>query len=573
LLYSHEIHYRYFLLLKFITDKDEGLGSRNGVNGNGRVKHNVSYDQDRNYDQDYDYDNDNGDRCFKRDNDDDRSVSSRRQDYRRRRQRSIRTGRMTDNDADYRYSNGKRTRDSRSYEEDDDVERYRKHRERSDSAYYSDEYDDSRRHERSRFASDKRSSRPSDSFRRQSIDDADCENNGRHEEEKNEKNLQKEPKEWPPSFKNNGSLYTFDARSAMFYEPLSDFFYDPKSKLYYGNKKCAYFRYDEKKEPPFVEVQKMTSEQLEEQRGVGGGISQVKVVANSQASMIPSIPKIAIKLKTKKVKSSLSTLASIEGTNYPTPATVSKVKQKQIANIGKWTEKQAELKQAAPNSAVNASAGINLASDGVKEKGPRQSKSQVRTTAKGEPICLVCKRKFPNLEKLRLHEKGSELHKKNLLKLQEKNLRKEVGTKRKIEEKIAAASNPIANQSIKSNTAHTYTDRAEKRRQLHGADLSAPANGLPSLRRLDDRPGIPSSESSGEAISNIPGNDTLDYTNLGHQMLQKMGYQFEPPSAHFDQQNHHDTDSCGKPKTTNDHLRKEWDRIEAMAAKGAPRNR
>ena len=63
-----------------------------------------------------------------------------------------------------------------------------------------------------------------------------------------------EPLDWPPCFDEDGSAFVFDARSGMFFEARSEFFYDPKSKMYYCNRKKMYYRYDDTKEPPFVEV-------------------------------------------------------------------------------------------------------------------------------------------------------------------------------------------------------------------------------------------------------------------------------------------------------------------------------
>jgi len=409
-------------------------------------------------------------------------------------------------------------------------------------------------------------------------DNANNNNNSNSNSNSNSNNNDK-PKEWPPSFQNDGSAFTFDARSAMFYEPLSDFFYDPKSKLYYGNKKSAYYRYDETKEPPFVEVKRMTSEEVEEQqRGGGGGFSQEKLAMGDPAVPDASKPKIAIKLKTKKVRSSESTVAAIEGRNHhhhqqqqaATTTTVSRAKKEQIANIGKWTEKQAELKHTEPG---------NVAA--TPDEGKQTPQGKVRTTVKGEPICALCKRKFPTLEKFRLHEKASELHKKNLLKLQEKKKNKQQqqqqqqqqgdsGIKRKVDENLTDASNVTPT----SSNEPVYTDRAQKRRQLHGMDLSTPANGLHSLRRQDQRHGEAQVETHTHTqIDPTPGSDLLNETNVGHRMLQKLGYKQQPqPLQHNREQDQPaDSGNDNKPRSANEHLRKEWDRIEAMAAKSKPR--
>ncbi len=283
----------------------------------------------------------------------------------------------------------------------------------------------------------------------------------------------------------------------------------------------------------------MTTEQVEEQkRGETAGISQENVhAATVPAAAVVSAPKIAIKFKTKKVKSAASTLASQKCDNpQQQRETVSKAKQQQIANIGKWNEKKAELKD--ENHATTTARPQSQLSG----PPPPQVPKNVRTTVKGEPICMLCKKKFPNLSKLRLHETGSELHKKNLKLLQEKRKAKlsAAGAKRKLDD---------------PNTKETpmYTDRAEKRRQLHGTDLCAPVTqSMPALSQVSSP--IPTSKPT------TSGADLLDKNNMGHKMLLKMGYRAE------DQQQ-------GKPNSANGHLRKEWDRIEAMAQKSGPRNR
>ncbi|OEU22179.1 hypothetical protein FRACYDRAFT_258954 [Fragilariopsis cylindrus CCMP1102] len=393
---------------------------------------------------------------------------------------------------------------------------------------------------------------------------------------------QRKPNEWPPSFENDGSAFVFDSRSAMFYESISDFFYDPKSKLYYGNKESSYFRYDETKEPPFVQVQKMTTEQLEQHEDNGGAVV-VKNDGNNNSNQKTSKPKIAIKLKTiklktKKVKSSsltaVVTASSSTCSTAEATTTISKVKKEQIANIEKWIKKGVESKQNNNNVTTTSSNSIEKATNKAVET---ISATKVRTTAKGKPICILCKRKFPNLDKLRLHEKSSDLHKQNVLKLQEKQQlqqqqqqKKEEGddTKRKTDNKVVANTNT-------STTSVGYTDRAEKRRRLHGSDLSAPANGIPSFRRRlpNEKSVLQFVESSQrqESISTTttaPGSDPLNETNVGHQMLQRMGWKEKSSSTTASSSSDQIQQQQEQNRNTsdNDNLRKEWDRIEAMAA-------
>lgn len=124
----------------------------------------------------------------------------------------------------------------------------------------------------------------------------------------------------------------------------------------------------------------------------------------------------------------------------------------------------------------------------------------VATTSKGEPVCTLCRRKFKSMEQLRYHERASQLHKDNLAK----------------------------------EEASSYVDRAAQRRTLHGDDVAA----LPSAT-LDKPAALPT-----EAVK---PQDTLNESNIGHKMLQKLGWKKE------DRDTRHST------------LVKDWEKIESLA--------
>lgn len=286
-----------------------------------------------------------------------------------------------------------------------------------------------------------------------------------------------EEREWPPRFDTDGSAFVFDNRSGMFYEARSDFFYDPKSKMYYGNKKKAYFRYDDSEDPPFVQVEK--SDEAEEAAEL--------TVDPIVGSVLKPKPTIAIKLKTTKK------LKSQKHHQGKQTSIATKAEKKSIAYIEKWNEKQAEFK---------TDSGLSNVS----------SNQKVVVTSKGEPMCALCRRKFASIEKLRLHERASGMHKANLAKLA--NAKRDTAVKD--EEPLAM----------------NYTDRAQKRRDLHGIDT----NFLP-------RPGFMTE--SDEAVEPSEG-EGLGASNIGNQMLKKMGWQ-------------------GPEQTEHDDIRKQWDKIESLA--------
>jgi len=294
----------------------------------------------------------------------------------------------------------------------------------------------------------------------------------------------------------------------MFYEETSDFFFDPKAKLYYGNKKKAYFRYDDSCDPPFVETQGADPSHGTPMEPVAPSLLLPPTTLGSTTDK----PKIVINLKTKKMKTSEATTAG------SSPIALTKVQKSQVANIEKWQVKQTELKTGSNVPLVPALA----------------SSVEIQRTTKGEPICVVCQRKFPSIEKLRLHEAKSELHKTNLEKQQ---AQLQQGTQE------GMGANGELQQT--TSTTETYNDRAEKRRNLHGSYVEAAKMEVLPLA---------------EDIVDTLKLDNLGETNVGNKLLQKMGWQ--TGDALGGRTNNDDQNS----KSAND-LRKDWDRIEAIAAK------
>jgi len=323
------------------------------------------------------------------------------------------------------------------------------------------------------------------------------------------RSLPRETIEWPPSFDSDGTAFVFHPASGMFYEENSEFFYDPRTKLYYGAKKGAYFRYDDSRDPPFVEAQRVDPTQGTPTEPLEPPVILPPINGSPQSA--GDKPKIAIKLKTKKIKKPKVAINTEAPKATPIPA--SRVQKEQVANIEKWTEKQAELKSfSALPMPVSAAAAIE----------------EIKRTVKGEPICVLCKRKFLTIEKLRLHENMSELHKSNLAK------RALLGReKRKVEDTASAEK-------------QQYNDRAEKRRHLHGPD--GPTSSVASF--------APSG-----VVSRPPAPEVLDENNVGNKLLQKMGWQ---AGANLGKKGADD----GSDKSSRE-IRKDWDRIEAMASNGS----
>jgi RNA-binding protein 5/10 len=328
---------------------------------------------------------------------------------------------------------------------------------------------------------------------------------------------------WPPCFETHGSAFVLDARSGMFYEAVSDFFYDPQSQLYYGNQQGAYFRYDSTKRS-FAAVSGTA-----DCAAVDNNAAAAAVEESSSTKKVS----ISILLKTKSLSS--------EGTAVPTAkrpkkdkppkenitmpdiaATVVIPKKQHAVDMEKWSERQQEIRS------------VELQN----EAGPRNEDPKtptVPTTAKGEPICLLCRRRFPSLDKLRHHEAASALHQENLAKQQPKVASH--GT--------VTAKDPVGTTTL--SEASAYVDRAQQRRQMHQYTEKISNNALAHI----DTP-------SPSVQEPVDPKRNLDEANIGHQMLQKLGWKSGDGLGRS-----LSTEEAAKAPTT---LHQDWDRIEATLA-------
>lgn len=276
---------------------------------------------------------------------------------------------------------------------------------------------------------------------------------------------------WPPVFETSGSDYVFDPRSNMFYEPKSDFFYDCNSKLYYSNKRKAYFRLTDAAIPVFEPLSASFSD----------GSLPVKTSSPSKSPEGSKKPNIQIHIRSKELSKSKSRARSQSRGKSEEP--LDRRLKEQIKNVEKWNN-QISLQSAVlrspgvalsvgsslPRSVASTTSGtqvmqkvLDMAKDASLALSSRVLKdennpkaSAVLTTSAGQPICVVCRRKFASLEQLRKHEEQSNLHKANL-------------AKRKASEVTPAPQEQP--ESIQ------YQDRAKKRRLLHSyAPLVLPGN-------------------------------------------------------------------------------------------------
>jgi hypothetical protein len=292
---------------------------------------------------------------------------------------------------------------------------------------------------------------------------------------------------WPPCFcdKHAGD-YVLDSRSGMFYHNDTDFFYDATSRLYYSNKQKLYFRLEEGPMRQFVSLQ--TDGQSSQSTSEPEGLFSRKERSGSKAI-------IAINLKTKKLAARKSQVIKHPprdslGSHSTESSSTASLPKLQAAYINKWRARQQE-----PDI---------------------PSASELLTTKTGEPICLICKRKFKNPEQLVRHEKESQLHQDNILRL-------DTAEKRKT----------------------PYVDRSRIRRDMYGEGPCSSVLGPSALPTIGD---------TLEVVTSLPADtdqhlfDPLGSQNVGRKILQEMGWT---------------KDKSDQTEQTHQRLTQEWDRIES----------
>jgi len=330
----------------------------------------------------------------------------------------------------------------------------------------------------------------------------------------------------------HGSAYIFDPRSQMFYDAKSDFFHDPNSKLYYSNKKQAYFRLVEGMENPTFEK-------------VAGSSDLQSNAQQANSTITDGKKSIKIHIRSKSLSKSRARSQSRAKETPSNAQQLDKKKREQLVNAEKWN--QLSLKSslihsqsaAAPSilprtiasssnseSVIQSVFAVAQVTSGelpvatASESVANKNHALVATTSGGNPICLVCKRKFGSLEQLRRHEELSDLHKANLA-------------------KIAATKVPVA-QPIEEPPIK-YQDRAKRRRMLH-ADAPTSLPRKPSLHPGTILP------------RNVPVDPevALGNQNVGNQLFQKMMSKAKP------------TTDNGKNSDICESIKQDWKRIESL---------
>lgn len=195
--------------------------------------------------------------------------------------------------------------------------------------------------------------------------------------------------------------------------------------------------------------------------------------------------------------------------------------------MNKWSERVKEMQEKATGEAC-----------------PPVSK-KVKTTAAGQPICILCRRKFASLEKLQQHEKLSALHKENLA-------------------KKAAAADTAAKEA--QQESEKYRDRSKERRLMHGTH-AAPESSHAEALLAHSLGGSSSAETKPAEV--IRPEETLNGANVGNKLLQKLGWKSGGGLGRS--ANQENAMGNGSTKDVASNLKSDWERIESLAQRGGRR--
>jgi len=406
--------------------------------------------------------------------------------------------------------------------------------------------------------------------------------------------------EWPPSFESGGAAYVFDARSAFFYEAASDFFYDPKTKLYFSNKKQMYFQHVPGNHPPYEQLLPDENQQTTTTPGLTAscageqpteavmsaadsinsfGVSNVPAnkgekknkimisIKKKPSSIVSDQRERSTQVKNNKTTNDLTSALKKSGdkskaasSTLNEPLTLpQKVKKQHDADIAKWSRLGKEIRSEGDDASVKkkAATGDKTSSSNHDTRPPQTGKplakgEEVKKTASGQPICLLCKRKFANTDKLRQHEQISKLHKDNLAK-----------KKKAVDEAKKAA---MTTQSQTMPGAVEYRDRAKERRGMFESVVNVvavpPMNAAVHLGPSLTRP------RNVVETQVVRPDEHLGDSNIGNKMLQKLGWK---TGQSLGRKQASATDQVGASDATLN-LQQDWERIETMASSSTGAN-
>ncbi|CAK8689156.1 unnamed protein product [Clavelina lepadiformis] len=315
------------------------------------------------------------------------------------------------------------------------------------------------------------------------------------------------------------SKFQYDKTSGYYYDSITGLYYDANSRYFYNNCTGQYLYWDQTKRnyiPVSNDIQSKEKEKKEKEQKEQKKINAKKIAKDMERWA---------KAQNKK-KEEMKRLLEDAPANTPTAAVnvqpvASSVGQKNQSStadtafflLEKHTseaERQAAVqaayedpfkkptmpfavppRKAAPSN-TGASSGLvsyMKTSDSESEEEDDEGEEEEKLIDWSKLACLLCRRGFPSKDMLLKHKDLSDLHRTNL------EQRRKNKTGRLVK---AQAAEP----------APKYRDRAAERRKNFGT-------GAPIRRNKAFQAPVPYEQ---------PTKDGLDETNIGNQMLQKMGW-------------------------------------------------
>ena len=270
---------------------------------------------------------------------------------------------------------------------------------------------------------------------------------------------------WPPVFARDGAAYTLDPNSGYFYDPVSNFYYEPKSKLYYSNLERVYYRHEVnvRDNCGFVRIDNTVNANAQD---------KTQVLQNPCEDAMKKVDEKKIVIGEIKLKTAAS--VPLPQARTSSNSNVKKKVTKHKGDIEKWAERQSIEK-------------------GSSNAGASCHSQQTFATSTGQPVCLLCRRKFGSIEQLCTHVSQSKLHKHNLK---------------------------------QAKTNEQYQDRARQRRSMYeitNANKSSSSSNRDAL--VEEQ--ILSQGPSLEKARTVINTDVVrheDALSVGQQLLQKMGW-------------------------------------------------
>jgi hypothetical protein len=327
---------------------------------------------------------------------------------------------------------------------------------------------------------------------------------------------------FPGPFEIYAEDYVLDPTSGYFYQAWTGFFHCPKTKLYFHQKSARFFSFD-KDEDIYVDVDndygmakmKMKSDQKEKVDN-GDDLVVQALQGAKKTTGLGVKNKISITIKSSKKMVAKKTKMEAPPSKCARGIEIQKSQQKKAHqnDIKKWSQR-------AKVCETSSSASRNPSASHLPEN------RRVRKTKSGKPVCMLCKRKFVDLDKLENHNSLSELHKFNLSK---------------------------ARSSINDPT-RSYLDRALNRRNMYD-DQNAPVATILDSSEIKEMT-APNLEKAREVLlaEAVRPEDILGTGNIGNKMLQKLGWKGGALGR---------KEAIGG-RNESDMLKKDWEKIEKAA--------